>query len=67
MINNGMFVDYPDVVSVEQMMEMLHIGKVLAYKILKSKKIKAIKIGREYKIAKVHIAEYLTGPREVAQ
>lgn len=67
MSNNGMFTQYPDVVNVEQMMEMLHIGKVLAYKILKSKKIKAIKIGREYKIAKVHVAEYLTGPEVYLQ
>lgn len=30
-----MFSDYPDVVSVEQVTEMLHIGQVLAYKLLK--------------------------------
>jgi excisionase family DNA binding protein len=56
---NGMFRDYPDVVSVEQIMEMLHIGKVLAYRLITSRKIKAVKIGRAYKIAKRNVAEYV--------
>jgi excisionase family DNA binding protein len=56
---NGMFRDYPDVVSVEQLMEMLHIGKVLAYRLITSRKIKAVKIGRAYKIAKWNVAEYV--------
>jgi excisionase family DNA binding protein len=54
-----MFRDYPDVVSVEQLMEMLHIGKVLAYRLITTGRIKAVKIGRAYKIAKVNIAEYV--------
>lgn len=58
------FKDYPDVVSVEQLMEMLQIGQVLAYKLVKSGAIKARKIGREYKIPKVNIVAYLN--KEVA-
>lgn len=54
-----MFEGYPDVVSVEQLMEMLQIGQVLAYKLVKSGEIKARKVGREYKIPKVNIIEYL--------
>ena len=56
---NEMFRGYPDVVSVEQLMEMLHIGKVLAYRLIRSGKIKTIKIGRAYKIAKQNVAEYV--------
>ncbi len=53
------FKDYPDVVSVEQLMEMLQIGQVLAYKLVKSGAIKSRKVGREYKIPKVNVIAYL--------
>ena len=55
----NIFTDYPDVVSVEQMMNMLHIGKVLAYRLIRDKQIKSKKIGREYKIQKSAVAAYL--------
>ncbi|MBO4251222.1 MAG: helix-turn-helix domain-containing protein [Clostridia bacterium] len=50
--NQEMFANYPDVLTLENLMEMLQIGKVFAYKLVKDKKVKAIKIGREYKITK---------------
>ncbi len=52
-----MFSNYPDVLSLENLTEMLQIGKVFAYKLVKDKKIKAIKIGREYKITKESVIE----------
>lgn len=55
-----MFSDYPDVVSVEQVTEMLHIGQVLAYKLLKDGVIKARKVGRRYIIAKRSVIEFLS-------
>lgn len=54
-----LFKDYPDVVSVEQLMEMLQIGQVLAYKLVKSGEIKSRKVGREYKIPKFNVIAYL--------
>lgn len=56
----AMFSDYPDVVSVEQVTEMLHIGQVLAYKLLKDGTIKARKVGRRYIIAKKSVIEFLS-------
>ncbi len=56
----AIFSDYPDVVSVEQVTEMLHIGQVLAYKLLKDGTIKARKVGRRYIIAKKHVIEFLS-------
>ncbi len=56
---NEIFKDYPDVVSVEQLMEMLQIGQVLAYKLVKNGAIKSRKIVREYKIPKVNVVAYL--------
>ena len=57
--NATMFSEYPDVVSVEQITEMLHIGQVLAYKLLKDGTIKARKVGRRYIIAKKNVIEFL--------
>ena len=41
------------------------IGVTLAYKLLKERKIKSIKIGREYKIPKSYIIEYLLDVKEI--
>lgn len=55
-----MFTKYPDIVNIEQMRKMLGgISPTLAYKIVKQKKIKCKKVGREYKIPKVNIISYM--------
>lgn len=55
-----LFTNYPDIVDISQMRKMLgNIGTTLAYKLLKEKRIKSIKIGREYRISKSCIIEYL--------
>ena len=60
-----MFTSYPDIVDITQMRKMLgDIGVTLAYKLLKERKIKSIKIGREYKIPKSYIIEYLLDVKE---
>ncbi len=56
-----MFKNYPDVVNVKELQSMLGgISKKLAYHLLQNNIIKSIKIGREYKIAKVDVILYLT-------
>ena len=51
-MNNQLFEEYPEIVSVSDLMNMLSIGRVLAYRLISDKKVKAVKIGREYKIVK---------------
>ena len=51
---------YPDVLNVKQLCEVLGIGKNTAYKLLKSREIKALKIGTVYKIPKIEVIKYLT-------
>ena len=51
-MNNQLFEEYPELVSVSDLMSMLGIGRVLAYRLITDKKVKAVKIGREYKIVK---------------
>lgn len=52
---------YHDVMTVEDLMEYLYIGRSSAYKLLQSGKIKAVKIGRIYRIPRQAVTEYLTG------
>ena len=56
-----MFTDYPDIVNLVQMKQMLGgISNTLAYRMLIEKKIKSKKVGREYKIPKVNVINYIT-------
>ena len=55
-----MFTDYPDIVNLDQMRKMLSgISNTLAYRMLREKKIKSKKVGREYKIPKVNVIKYI--------
>ena len=54
-----MFTNYPDVVNIAQLKNMLGIGLTLAYRLVKQNTIKSIKIGREYKIPKRNVISYL--------
>ena len=59
-IYKTMFKDYPDVVNVEQMCEMLGgMSTKTAYRLLRSGSIKSILTSRRYRIPKVYILEYL--------
>lgn len=55
-----LFRDYPDVVTVEQMCEMLGgISTKTGYHLLKSGAIKSFVVGRRYRIPKLYVLEYL--------
>ena len=54
-----MFKEYPDIVDVEQMSEMIGISTKTAYKLLRENKIQHFKIGRTYKIPKLNILLYI--------
>ncbi|MFV8221990.1 helix-turn-helix domain-containing protein [Faecalibacterium hattorii] len=54
-----MFKDYPDVVSVDILQEMLGICRKNAYLLVKQNKIHSARIGRSYKIPKLCVVEYL--------
>ena len=54
-----MFEEYPDVVTIEELQEMLGIGRGLAYQLVNSGKIKAVKVGREWRITKKTIIEFI--------
>lgn len=60
-----MFTSYPDLVDIKQLREMLGIGITLAYRLVKNNTIKALKVGREYKIPKRNVIAYLTNQNEI--
>ena len=54
-----MFNKYNDILTVDELCEVLNIGKNTAYKLLKNGDIKSIKIGRIYKIPKKNVKKYM--------
>ena len=61
-----MFNEYNDLVTVDELCEMLFIGKNAAYKLLASGKIKAFRINRGWKIPKQGVIEYILTQSKLA-
>lgn len=56
-----MFVNYPDVVDVSELQSMLgNIGRQTAYELVRKGTIKAIKVGKLYRIPKINVIAFLT-------
>ena len=56
-----MFADYPDVVDVSGLQLMLgNIGRQTAYELVRKGTIKAIKVGKLYRIPKINVIAFLT-------
>lgn len=54
-----MFEGYPDMVNVKQLCHMLRIGRNMAYRLLKDKKIAAVQIGSIYRIPKIEVEQFV--------
>jgi len=55
--------DYPDVLTVEQLAQILGIGQNAAYQLVKSGAIGCKRIGRNIRIPKLCVVDYLTSAR----
>lgn len=51
--------NYSDMISIDDLCEMLSIGKNTAYHLLKTNQIKAFKIGRIWKIPRESVSKYV--------
>ncbi len=51
--------DYGDIMTVEDLMAYLNIGRTTAYKLLQSGKIKVLRFGRIYRLSKASVQEYV--------
>ena len=54
-----LFKEYTDVVTTEQLQQMLQLGRSKTYSLLRKGEIKAKKIGSEYRIAKNEVIRFL--------
>ena len=54
-----MFEQYPDVLSVYEVMKMLNVGRNRVYTLLSTNAIRNIRLGRRYIIPKTRVIEFL--------
>lgn len=54
-----MFDEYDDMITIEDLCTILSIGHNAAYKLLKSHKLKAFRMGRIWKIPKLAVEDYI--------
>ncbi len=50
---------YSDLISIDELCEVLSIGKNTAYQLLKEQKIKAFRIGRIWKIPRQSVIDFI--------
>jgi len=55
-----MFNGYPDVLTVAQLQKALQIGRNTAYNLIASNEIKSLRIGKNLRIPKKHLLDYIT-------
>lgn len=58
-ICTDMFKEYPDILGVNDLKEMLNIGRNSALTLLQNKTIKSFRIGKCYKIPKISVIGYI--------
>ena len=51
--------DYPDVMNIEQVSQILGVSTSTGYKLIRDGQLCCLKVGRTYRIPKVHLLEYL--------
>lgn len=55
-----MFLDFPDALTIEQLQAALQIGRNTAYGLIRSGAVKAIRIGRNIRIPKQYLLEFVS-------
>lgn len=57
---------YPDVMDITDVSDALHISTKTCYKLLHEEKLLGIRVGRAYRMPKIHVIQYLLSTAEVA-
>ena len=55
-----MFEQNDDILTVSELAEALKVGSTQAYRLVRSQKIKAFKEGKDWKIPKTSVIQYIT-------
>lgn len=56
-----MFYDYGDVLTVDELMEVLKIGRNSAYSLLKNQQIQSFRVGRIHRIPRENVTAFIIG------
>jgi len=59
MSNASLFAQYDDIVTVEQLADMLKIGRNTAYELVRAGLIPSVRVGRSIRIPKQGIIDYI--------
>ena len=59
MSRERMFREYPDVLTPQQVQEMLGVGQRMAYQLLREGRIQNVRMGRLYRVPKAAVIDYL--------
>lgn len=51
--------NYAELITIDELCELLMIGRTTAYRLLRSKEINAFKIGKVWKILKASVEKYV--------
>jgi excisionase family DNA binding protein len=53
------FKDYPDVLDVKQVSQLLSVSTKTVYRLLRSGALDSLKVGREFRVPKVNVMKYV--------
>lgn len=51
--------EYIDMITIDELCDLLMIGRTTAYKLLQSRELKAFKIGKVWKISRASVEQYI--------
>lgn len=63
-MSKEMFTEYDEILSIEDVMEILHIGKNSVYSLLKRNEIRNIRVGKRYIVPKQSVINFITAITE---
>lgn len=63
-MSKEIFAEYDEILSIEDVMEILHIGKNSVYSLLKSNEIRNIRVGKRYIVPKQSVINFIAAIRK---
>ena len=55
----AVFKDYPDVLDVKQVSQLLGVSTKTVYRLLRTETLASLKVGREFRVPKVNVMKYV--------
>ena len=55
-----MFSEYPDILTIDDVIKLLAVGRTTAYKLLRNNQIRHLRVGKSIKIPKQYLIDFIT-------